>query len=111
MSGESQPWLALTTPYGNVLTFIEVNSPDTHHGPYPHLQAGSALVTSLRRMLQKHKGEAVDVGRVWSGKCPAGGATSTESGGTGVGQRKWDGEEVRVKKFPKQEAGGSWDAP
>lgn len=35
MSGESQQWLALTTPYGNVLTFTEVNSPDAHHSLIP----------------------------------------------------------------------------
>lgn len=112
MSGQSQQKLVLTT-YGDGLTFTYINSPDPHNSlnPICRVASPSALVTSLHRMLQEHKPEAVKVGRMWSRKASCGRDHFHQIRRDGSWPESGMGEGVRVKKCPKQEAGGSWDAP
>lgn len=112
MTGQSQQKLVLTT-CGNGLAFTYINSLDPHNSlnPVCRVASHSALVTSLHRMLQEHKPEAVKVGRMWSGKASCRRCHFHKIRRNESWPESGMGEGVRVKKCPKQEAGGSWDAP
>lgn len=83
-------------------THTHINSPDAHRSlsPLCRVAPQSVLVTSAQNATGA-QGRGSRQGECGQGRLPVGGATSTEPGRTGVGQRKWDEGGGASQKLPQ----------